>query len=217
MIFAKMLRRVASMALVAMLALSGRPAAANQADFASFLAGVRQDALAAGIKPATLDRALHGLQPIPRVLELDRKQPETVLTFAQYIERVVPQQRIETARHRLAANRALLEEIGAKYGVQPRFIIALWGIESDFGQHMGTFSVVAALATLAYDGRRSAFFRTELLNALKILDHGDIAPESMIGSWAGAMGQSQFMPSSYLSYAGNWRGDVRRATWIRKR
>ena len=216
MISAKMLRRVASIALAALLALGAWPATANQTDFASFLAGVRQDALAAGIKPATLDRALHGLQPIPRVLELDRKQPETVLTFAQYIERVVPQQRIETARARLAENRALLQEIGAKYGVQPRFIIALWGIESDFGQHMGTFSVVASLATLAYDGRRSAFFRKELISALKILDSGDIAPEAMVGSWAGAMGQSQFMPSSYLSYAVNWRGDGRRDIWNRK-
>jgi len=209
-------RRLASLALIMLLTLFSCPTGANQLDFPTFLAGVRRDALAAGIKAATLDRAFSGLQPIPRVLELDRKQPETVLTFAQYIERVVPQQRIETARARLAENRALLEEIGAKYGVQPRFIVALWGIESDFGQHMGTFSVVAALATLAYDGRRSAFFRTELLNALKILDHGDIAPESMIGSWAGAMGQSQFMPSSYLTYAVNWRGDGRRDIWNRR-
>src|SRR5713101_8484000 len=216
MIPAKMLRRVASIALVVMLALSGRPAAANQADFASFLVGVRQDALAAGIKPATLDRALNGLQPIPRVLELDRKQPERVLTFTEYMGRVVTPARIETARHRLAENRSLLNEIGAKYGVQPRFIVALWGIESDFGRLTGGFHIVGALATLAYDGRRSAFFRKELINALKILDHGDIAPEAMVGSWAGAMGQSQFMPSSYLSYAVNWRGDGRRDIWNRK-
>src|SRR5216683_1434958 len=104
MISAKMLRRVASIALVALLALGAWPATANQADFASFLAGVRQDALAAGIKPATLDRALAGLKPIPRVLELDRKQPERVFTFAEYMDRLVPQQRIEAARARLAEN-----------------------------------------------------------------------------------------------------------------
>src|SRR5258708_22459181 len=120
MISAKMLRRVPSIALVALLALGAWPATANQADFASFLAGVRQDALAAGIKPATLDRALNGLQPIPRVLELDRKQPETVLSFAQYIQRVVPQPRIETARARLAVYRPLLEENGAHHGALPR-------------------------------------------------------------------------------------------------
>src|SRR5216683_4967205 len=216
MVSPNLLRRVASIFVAAMLALGAWPAAANQADFPTFLAGVRQDALAAGIKPAILDRALNGLQPIPRVLELDRKQPERVLTFTEYMGRVVTPSRIETARHRLAENRSLLDEIGAKYGVQPRFIVALWGIESDFGRGMGGFPVIGALATLAYDGRRSAFFRKELLNALKILDHGDIAPEAMMGSWAGAMGQSQFMPSSYLSYAVGWRGDGRRDIWNRK-
>ena len=216
MVSPNLLRRVASIFVATMLALGAWPAAANQADFASFLVGVRQDALAAGIKPATLDRALNGLQPIPRVLELDRKQPERVLTFTEYMGRVVTPARIETARHRLAENRSLLNEIGAKYGVQPRFIVALLGIESDFGRLTGGFPVVGALATLAYDGRRSAFFRKELIKALKILDHGDIAPEAMVGSWAGAMGQSQFMPSSYLSYAVNWRGDGRRDIWNRK-
>jgi membrane-bound lytic murein transglycosylase B len=215
MIFPIALRRRAALVLVALLALT-LPASANPVDFPSFLAGVRQDALAAGVKPATLDRALAGLKPIPRVLELDRKQPERVFTFAEYMDRLVPPQRIEAAKAKLAENRPLLEEIGAKYGVQPRFIVALWGIESDFGRGMGGFPVVAALATLAYDGRRSGFFRKELLNALKILDHGDIAPEAMMGSWAGAMGQSQFMPSSYLSYAVGWRGDGRRDIWNRK-
>jgi membrane-bound lytic murein transglycosylase B len=210
------LRGFAALALVSLVALAAPSGAANPVDFPSFLAGVRQDALAAGIKSATLDRALAGLRPIPRVLELDRKQPEHVLTFAEYMERLVPPQRIEAARARLAENRPLLDEIGAKYGVQPRFIVALWGVESDFGRGTGGFPVIGALATLAYDGRRSAFFRKELLNALKILDHGDIAPEAMMGSWAGAMGQSQFMPSSYLSYAVGWRGDGRRDIWNRK-
>lgn len=209
-------RRLAGLVLGTLLSLAAPVRAANPIDFPSFLAGVRQDALAAGIKPATLDRALGGLKPIPRVLELDRKQPERVFTFAEYMDRLVPPQRIEAAKARLTENRPLLDEIGTKYGVQPRFIVALWGIESDFGRGTGGFPVIGALATLAYDGRRSAFFRKELLNALKILDHGDIAPEAMIGSWAGAMGQSQFMPSSYLSYAVGWRGDGRRDIWNRK-
>jgi membrane-bound lytic murein transglycosylase B len=154
-----LLRRFAAIAVAALVGLTALPAAANQTDFATWLAGVRQDAIAAGIKPVTVDRAFAGLKPIPRVLELDRKQPESVLTFNQYIGRVVPQQRIDTARARLAENRPLLDEISAKYGVQPRFIVALWGIESDFGRLTGGFPVVASLATLAYDGRRSAFFR----------------------------------------------------------
>src|SRR5436305_12119523 len=121
MIFRISLRRRAALVLVALLALTLPADAANPVDFPSFLVGVRQDALAAGIKPATLDRALSGLKPIPRVLELDRKQPERVFTFAEYMDRVIPPQRIEAARARLAENRPLLEEIGAKYGVQPRF------------------------------------------------------------------------------------------------
>ena len=194
------------------LALAG-PAAANETDFKTWLGGVRSEALGLGVRPATLDRALDGLRPIPRVLELDQKQPERTISFAAYIEHVVNPTRIATARQQLAENRALLTTIGNKYGVQPRFIVALWGIESDFGKLTGGFPVVASLATLAYDGRRSAFFRGELMNALKIIDHGDIEPEAMLGSWAGAMGQSQFMPSSYLSYAVDYRGSGRRDIW----
>jgi membrane-bound lytic murein transglycosylase B len=188
-------------------------AAGNEVSFPSWLAALKQEARQAGIRDATLDRAFAGVQPIPRVIELDRKQPEKTMTFAQYMERVVSQTRIAEARRRLEENRAILEPIGRKFGVQPRFIVALWGIETNFGQNMGSFPVVASLATLAYDGRRSSFFRKELLNALRILDQGHITPEAMIGSWAGAMGQSQFMPSSFLAYAVDWNGDGRRDIW----
>jgi membrane-bound lytic murein transglycosylase B len=204
---------VASLILLPFIAV---PAAANTQDFATWLVGLRQDALAQGVRPATLDRALAGLQPIPRVIELDQRQPEKTLSFEDYLQRVVTPARIATAQQRLAENRPLLEEVGKRYGVQPRFIVALWGIESDFGRLTGGFPVVGALATLAYDGRRSAFFRGELIAALKILDHGDIAPEAMLGSWAGAMGQSQFMPSSFLSYAVDWHGDGKRDIWNRR-
>ena len=107
----------------------------------------------------------------------------------------------------------MLNRIGAQYGVQPRFIVALWGIETDFGRNTGGFGVITALATLAHDGRRSEYFRGELLNALKIIDAGHIAAGDMKGSWAGAMGQSQFMPSSFLSYAVDQNGDGRRDIW----
>jgi membrane-bound lytic murein transglycosylase B len=209
-------RRLTLVASLIVLPLLAAPVAANTVDFPTWLAGLRQDALAQGVRPATLDRALAGVQPIPRVIELDHRQPEKILTFDEYLQRVVTPARIATARQRLAENRPLLEEIGKRYGVQPRFIVALWGIESDFGRLTGGFPVVGALATLAYDGRRSAFFRGELIAALKILDHGDIAPEAMLGSWAGAMGQSQFMPSSFLSYAVDWRGDGKRDIWNRR-
>jgi membrane-bound lytic murein transglycosylase B len=196
--------------------LLARAAPAAESDFATWLAGFRQEALAQGIHAATLDRALGDVAPIPRIIELDRHQPETTLSYAQYLERVVSPQRKALARKRFAENRRLLEEVGRRYGVQPRFIVALWGIETDFGRVTGKYPVVAALATLAYDGRRSAFFRTELLNALKIIDRHHIDPHRMLGSWAGAMGQSQFMPSSFLLYAVSYRGDAAPDIWTRR-
>lgn len=206
-------RTVLSLGLGLLATLPGFPAAANDMPFPTWLQGVRAEALKLGIKPGTLDKALAGVQPLARVIELDRKQPEGTMTFAQYMERVVTAQRVDTARQRFDENRPLLEEVSRRFGVQPHFIVALWGIESDFGRIQGTFSVVQALATLGYDGRRSSFFRQELMNALKILDQGHISPEEMKGSWAGAMGQSQFMPSSFLSFAVDFDGDGKRDIW----
>ena len=198
-------------------AASAPPASvAQNSDFATWLEGLRSEALSRGISNQTVTTALSDLQPIPRVLELDRRQPETTMTLRQYLERVVVDARIKNGRARYAENRALLEEVGRKYGVQPRFIVALWGIETNFGQTQGGFSVVQALATLAFDGRRSSYFRGELFNALKILDAEHITPAAMVGSWAGAMGQSQFMPSSYLTYAIDYDGDGRRDIWSTK-
>lgn len=188
-------------------------AAQEAPPFGEWLAELRAEAAAAGISDAVLDAALQGAARLPRVVELDRRQPEGVLSAAEYLRRVVPAQRAETARARLAAHRALLDEVAARYGVQPRFIVALWGIETDFGRRMGTFNVIAALATLAHDTRRSAFFRAELLAALRILEDGHIAPGAMLGSWAGAMGQCQFMPTSFTSYAVDYDGDGRRDIW----
>ena len=185
-------------------------------DFATWLVGLRRDAIASGIKPATLDIALEGVAPIPRVIELDHAQPETKLTFAQYVQRVASPARQDGVRRNLAENQALLDEVSQRFHVQPRFIVALWGIETDFGRTSGDFPVIAALATLAYDGRRSAFFRRELIAALKIADRDQIDPRIMRGSWAGAMGQSQFMPSSFLQYAVSYRADGRPDIWNRR-
>lgn len=207
-------RMLLASASIALLPRIGR--AAGEEDFASWLAGLRRDALAQGIGGATLDRAFAGVAPIARVLELDRRQPETTLTFDEYIARVVTPQRRETGRERLDENRALLTEVARRYNVQPRFIVALWGIETDFGRLIGSYPVIAALATLAYDGRRAAFFRRELMNALVILDRTHIDPSAMLGSWAGAMGQSQFMPSSFLRYAVSYRGDGAPDIWRRR-
>ena len=181
--------------------------------FAEWREGVRSEALDLGISPAIFDAAFSGIEPIPRIIELDRSQPETTITFAQYLERVVPDSRVAQGRKLLATHRALLEPIGREYGVPPRFIVALWGIETSFGKFLGGFPVIGALATLAHDGRRSAYFRQELLEALRILEDGHITPDAMVGSWAGAMGQSQFMPSSFVRYAVDHDGDGKRDIW----
>ncbi len=194
-----------------------RPAAAADQDFATWLQGFRQDALAAGIRAGTLDAAFAGVAPLPRVLELDQRQPETTITFDTYIARVVSDARVQAGRQHLADDRQLLEEIGTKYGVQPRFIVALWAIETDFGRVQGDYPIVASLATLAYDGRRGAFFRKELIAALKILDQGHIRPDELRGSWAGAMGQTQFMPSTFLAYAVDYAGTGKQDIWHDKR
>lgn len=189
------------------------PTLAQDQSFDEWLVELRAEAKDRGISEPTLNAALTGIEPIPRVIELDRKQPEFTLTFQQYLDRVVPQSRKNRAQARFAEHNDILTEVGDAYGVQPRFIVALWGIETDFGRVLGGFDVVPALASLAYDGRRSAYFRKELHHALRIIDEGHIAADKMKGSWAGAMGQSQFMPSSFNNFAQDYDGDGRQDIW----
>ena len=188
-------------------------AAAETATFDEFLAGVRAEALQKGIQPATLDVALKGLVPIPRVIELDRRQPESTITFEEYMARVVTPEMVAKGRANCQENREVLARVEASYGVPAAFVCALWGIESRYGENMGSYSVIGSLATLAYDARRAKFFRSELFEALAILDEGHIRPDLMLGSWAGAMGQSQFMPSSFRAYAVDFDQDGRRDIW----
>jgi membrane-bound lytic murein transglycosylase B len=199
----------------ALLPVGAAPGRAD-AGFQAWVQGVRREALAQGIDAATLDRAFRGIEPIPRVLELDRAQPEFKLTWQEYLDRVVSDERVSRGRELLRANAALLERIGNAHGIPAALIVALWGIESHYGTRMGTFSVIGALTTLAYNGRRPKFFRAELLAALKILAQGHITPERMLGSWAGAMGQCQFMPTSFLASAVDGDGDGRRDIWGNK-
>jgi len=191
------------------------PAAATAGDstFADWLQELRMEAKSAGIKDSTLDAALTGLTPIPRVLELDRKQPEFTQTFWRYLNLRVTDKRVERGRLLLERHGELLAEIEKQYGVQPRFLVAFWGLETNFGEFLGKYPVIGSLATLAYDERRSAFFRKELLIALSILDQGHITVDSMLGSWAGAMGQPQFMPSTFSSFAVDRDGDGRQDIW----
>jgi membrane-bound lytic murein transglycosylase B len=184
--------------------------------FQSFLAGLRAEARKAGISPATIDRALSGLQPNEKVLERYRHQPEFTLSWAQYRALVVTEQRAVAGRAAWRQNTGLIQSVQRVFGVDASVVVGIWGLESSFGQKTGDFNVIEALATLSWEGRRAAFFRQELMAALRILDSGDIAPGRMTGSYAGAMGQPQFMPSSYLRYAVDFEGNGRRDIWTSK-
>jgi len=188
-------------------------ASAEDDSFEKWLQGLRAEAVEKGISESTLDSALSGLTPVKRVIELDRSQPEFKLDFWTYQEKVVSSWRIKRGRALLAEHRELLEDVANRYGIPPRFLVAFWGIETNFGRTLGSFSVIRSLATLAYDPRRSSFFRKELLNALIIVDQGHISHQDMMGSWAGAMGQLQFMPSTFVRYAMDADSDGRKDIW----
>ena len=182
--------------------------------FADWLASVRTEALSRGIRQEIIDEALGPLdEPLPVVLERDRAQAESVLPLETYVRRRLTPKTVKTGKQMLARHRPLLDEVAWQYGVSPRIIVAVWGLESNFGRFSGIRPTVAALATLAWDPRRAKFFRAELFNALEILNRGDIDLGHMRGSWAGAMGQLQFMPSSYLKFAADFDGDGRRDIW----
>ncbi|HVY18246.1 MAG TPA: lytic murein transglycosylase [Rhodopila sp.] len=181
--------------------------------FQDFLRSVGAEARRAGISQATLDRAFAGIRPNEKVLERDRHQPEFTLTWAKYRSIVITSKRITDGRAAFAAHRLLFQRVQQRYGVSAGAIVGIWGIESSFGTGTGSFNVIESLATLAWDGRRASFFRGELLAALKILNHGDVSPAAMTGSYAGAMGQPQFMPTSYLRYAVDFEGHGRRDIW----
>ena len=153
---------------------------------------------------------------IKRVIELDRSQPEFKLTLAEYLNKVVTKNRIKKAKRKYKENYKTLKDIEKHFNVQPRFIVALWGIETDFGRVTGFFPVVSSLATLVYDGRRGSYFEKELMHALNIIKGGHIKMENMKGSWAGAMGQCQFMPSSFIKYAKDWNKDGKIDIWQTK-
>jgi membrane-bound lytic murein transglycosylase B len=181
--------------------------------FSEWLVALRAEALNRGISEATVSRALDGLEPLPVVIERDRSQAEMVLTLDRYIRQHVTKKVVRTAAQLAKEHAALLRKVQAKYGVPRGVVIAVWGLESNFGRFSGVRPTVQALATLAYDPRRATMFREELFNALKILDSGDVDPASLRGSWAGAMGQPQFMPSSFLQFAQDFDGDGRRDIW----
>lgn len=189
------------------------PGPSGKPSFEIWLQGVAEEAKIRGIEASAVDEALNGVETIERVIELDRRQPEFTQTFWTYLNGRVSENRIKKGRQLLAQHKPLLSRIEEKHGVQGRFLVAFWGLETNFGQFLGGFPVIDALSTLAYDQRRSAFFRSELFNALTILEQGHVDQENMIGSWAGAMGQPQFMPSTFTRYAIDEDGNGRKDIW----
>lgn len=181
--------------------------------FEAWLAGFRPRALAQGIGEATFEAAFRGVAPNPFVVEKDRNQAEFTRTIWDYLDRAVSEDRITFGQAALRRHTALFDRIEAAYGVDRAVVAAIWGLESSYGVNRGDIGTVEALATLAHDPRRAAFFETQLIAALKILQAGDVTPERMLGSWAGAMGHTQFMPTSFQTYAVDFTGDGKRDIW----
>ena len=181
--------------------------------FVEWLENIKNIATKEGISQETVDSSLRDIAINERVLELDRSQPEFTLTLDEYLNNTTPKSRMLKGKKLYSEHKDLLLKIYNKYGVQPRFILALWGIETSFGTYTGSFNVIRSLSTLSHDLRRREFFTDELINALAIIDQGHITANEMMGSWAGAMGQNQFMPSSFLNYATDFDKDGKKDIW----
>lgn len=185
--------------------------------FNSWLEDVKIEARGKGISEATINDAFANVKaPVERARTLEKTQPEKTKTLDEYLASTISTARIRKGQSMMAENRMLLSDVSATYGVEPQFIAALWGIESDYGHITGSFYEIQVLATLAYNGNRPDFFRSELMNALVILDQKNIPAANLKGSWAGAMGQCQFMPSTYLNYAADYNDDNKRDIWNNK-
>ncbi|WP_406666899.1 lytic transglycosylase domain-containing protein [Gallaecimonas sp. GXIMD1310] len=182
-------------------------------DFANYVSSLKAQALNKGISKQTVDAAFADVKLLHRAIKADRNQPESKQTLERYLQRTLPSWKVTQARQQFAKHRALLEQVASRYGVQPQYIVALWAKESSFGRVQGHFSVISALTSLAFEGRREDFFKGELFSALAILEQGKIPVTELKGSWAGAMGQTQFMPSSYLALAVDGDGDGRKDIW----
>jgi len=185
---------------------------ANQA-FKRWIDGFKVRARAQGIRPQVLDAAFRGVRYNADVVSRDRNQSEFTKQIWEYLDSAVSDTRVQNGRAALRDNARVLAEIEDRYGVEAEVVTAIWGLESAYGAFRGSTPIIEALATLAFDGRRGRFFEEQLVAALKIVQSGDVATSQMTGSWAGAMGHTQFIPTSYLAYAQDFRGDGRRDIW----
>lgn len=187
--------------------------AQTEAGFQSWVRNFRAVALANGISAQVFDRAFQGVTLNQRVVKLDRKQAEFSRQIWDYLDTATSPKRVKNGKAKFSKHNNLLRRIEKTYGVDREVVVAIWGLESSYGEKMGDINIIEALATLAYDGRREKFGRQQLLMALKIIQRGDITPNRMLGSWAGAMGHTQFIPTSYQALAVDFDRDGRRDVW----
>jgi len=185
----------------------------NPQSFSEWRADLRAEALSKGISAEIFEKAFEGIELDPKVIKLDRNQPEFTQTYDDYITKRVSPSRIKNGKAKMLENRDLFDDVSQKIGVQKRFIAGIWGMETNYGGYTGGYNVIRSLATLAYDMRRSDYFRRQLLSALNILQEGHVTADKFVGSWAGAMGQGQFMQSSFFAYAYDFDGDGRKDIW----
>lgn len=196
--------------------LSGSVMAKTQAEFQTYLANLKHEAIAKGYDSKLIDDAFVTATYKEKVVSADKNQPEVKETLETYLPKRVPQWKIDRARKLYAENKDVLEQVAKEFGVQARFIVALWGLESNFGAIQGGHNVISSLVTLAFDGRREALYKRQLWAALDILKSGHITLDKFKGSWAGAMGQTQFMPTSFNAYAVDYNNDGRKDIWTTK-
>ncbi|MCK8123415.1 lytic murein transglycosylase [Pseudoalteromonas sp. 2CM39R] len=208
-----MIKKLAVILLSASLSTSVLAEQKTQADFDVYVAALKKEALEKGYDEALVDQALATAKFKKKVISADKNQPEVKETLETYLPKRVPQWKIDRARKLYKENQDVLEKVAKEYGVQARFIVALWGLESNFGRIQGGHSVIASLVTLAFDGRRETMYKNQLWAALDILKEGHITLDKFKGSWAGAMGQTQFMPTSFNAYAVDYNGDGRKDIW----
>ncbi|MEI8646310.1 lytic murein transglycosylase [Pseudoalteromonas sp. Hal040] len=208
-----MIKKLAVILLSASLSTSVLAEEKTQADFDVYVAALKKEAIEKGYDQALIDQAFATAKFKKKVISADKNQPEVKETLETYLPKRVPQWKIDRARKLYKEHQDVLEKVAKEYGVQARFIVALWGLESNFGKIQGGHSVIASLVTLAFDGRRETMYKNQLWAALDILKEGHITLDKFKGSWAGAMGQTQFMPTSFNSYAVDYNGDGRKDIW----
>ncbi|WP_295510119.1 lytic transglycosylase domain-containing protein [uncultured Pseudoalteromonas sp.] len=208
-----MIKKLAVILLSASLSTSVLAEEKTQADFDVYVAALKKEAIEKGYDQALIEQAFATAKFKKKVISADKNQPEVKETLETYLPKRVPQWKIDRARKLYKENQDVLEKVAKEYGVQARFIVALWGLESNFGKIQGGHSVIASLVTLAFDGRRETMYKNQLWAALDILREGHITLDKFKGSWAGAMGQTQFMPTSFNAYAVDYNGDGRKDIW----